>query len=277
VNFSVNISMLYTELPFLERFDAVCRSGFSAVEFWWPEGIDLGSLRDAITDSGLDVALINFDGGDLAAGQRGLIAEPRYQERFRENVPIALQLACDVGCGSLNALVGLWSDDLEPTEQLELAHNNLRWAADAAAELDRNVLIEAINSVDVPRYLCTTSQAAMEFIAAVDRPNVLFQYDCYHLAMGRAALAEALADAGERIGHVQLADAPGRHEPGTGGIDFAALLSALETRGYSGFVGLEYVPLGGTDDSLAWLPPAQRSGDFDAEIVTTAIRGVREP
>ena len=251
--FAANVSILFAERPFLERFEAASRAGFDAVEFWWPAGEDLDALVGAARDAALDVVLINFDGGDLAAGDRGLLNDPDREHRFHANVPVALDLARALGCRQLNALVGLERPDEPRAAQLSRARDNVRRAARAAAPHGIRVLIEAINIWDNGPYLLHSTAQAAAFVREVGESNVALQYDVFHMQRMEGDLTATLRRHIADIAHVQIADVPGRAEPGTGEIRFEYLFEVLDELGYQGHVGAEYVPTGRTEDSLTWL------------------------
>jgi hydroxypyruvate isomerase len=254
MNFSANVSILFKDAPFLERFERAARAGFRAVEFWWPAE-PLDDVVDAVEAAGVSVALFNFDAGDMAAGDRGLLSDPDRQGAFRENVPVALELARRLQCPRLNALVGLERAPGERAAQLDLAAENVGWAADEAAPQGAEVLIEAVNTFENGPYLLSTTRQAAEFIARVGRPNLKLQYDAYHMQRMEGNLVATLTEHLPRIAHIQVADSPGRGEPGTGEINYPFVLDALERLGYDGWIGLEYNPTTATtEDSLAWLP-----------------------
>ncbi|HEX4817027.1 MAG TPA: TIM barrel protein [Nonomuraea sp.] len=241
LRFDVNLSMLFTDLPLLERPAAAAKSGFDAVELWWPfDGPDpataeLAALRRAIEDAGVRLAGLNFDAGDMAAGERGLLARPDGAARFRANIGPAVRLAGELGCGVLNALYGNG-----PDTDRDLAVANLRGAADAAAGIGATVVVEALNSHENPHYPITSSEAAFALIDEVDRENVAFLADLYHLnRMGEDVPALIDRHCG-RFGHVQIADDPGRGRPGSGRMPYAEIFARLEAAGYRGHVGLEY-------------------------------------
>jgi hydroxypyruvate isomerase len=255
MRYSVNVSILFTEVPFLERFARARDAGFTAVELWWPRGEDLDATRAAIEDAGLDVVLLNFDAGDMPAGDRGLISDPARRAAFRENVPVALELARSVGCTKLNALAGHELPEHDRDEQLELARDNVRHAADAAAEQGAEVLIEAVNTIENGPYLLSRTEQAAAFVRGVGRDNVRLQYDAYHMQRMEGNLAATIERHFDAIAHVQVADSPGRGAPGTGEINFDYVLGRLDELGYDGYVGLEYKAAGGdTEASLEWLP-----------------------
>ncbi len=252
--FAANISLLFAEAPFLERPALAARAGLSAIELWWPPADALDGLEDAVRDAGVEVALLNFDAGDMAAGDRGLLSDPARLDAFRANVPVALELASRLGCRRLNALVGVRVPALTAEEQLELARESVAWAADEAAASGASVLVEALNTYENGAYLLTRTEEARRFVEAVGRRNVLLQYDAYHMQRMEGNLTETLRAHIDRIGHIQIADVPGRGEPGTGEIRFDFLLAEIDRLGYEGWVGLEYRPSGGsTEASLAWL------------------------
>ena len=263
MRFCPNLSTLWSEAPFLERFAKARQAGFGAVEFWWPAGEDLGQVEAAVRDAGLQVALFNFDAGDMGSGDRGLLSDPARHEGFRENVPVALELAERLGCPRLNALVGHRLPDVELEEQMELARSSVTEAADRAAEAGVSVLIEAVNTFENGPYLLSTTQAAAEFVARAGRDNVRLQYDAYHMQRMEGNLVANLRDHAGRVAHVQVADSPERGEPGTGEINYRFVLGELERLGYEGFVGLEYSPTtASTEDSFDWLPEGGRDGEI---------------
>ena len=259
MRFCVNVSILFTEVPLLERFARARDAGFDAVELWWPRGEDLSEVRSAIRDADLDVVVLNFDAGDMPAGDRGLISDPARQEEFRANVPVALELAEAVGCTKLNALAGHELPGTERREQLELARDNVRFAADAARTQGAEVLIEAVNTYENGPYLLPRTRAAADFVQDVGRENVRLQYDAYHMQRMEGDLTATIERHIGEIAHVQIADSPGRGRPGTGEINFDYVLGRLDELGYAGYVGLEYkAPAGDTEGSLDWLPREQR-------------------
>jgi hydroxypyruvate isomerase len=265
--FSLNVSILFTELPYLDRFAAARAAGFTAVESWWPPSRDLDRVVEAVRESELQLVALNFDGGDIAAGDRGILSDPDRAERFRGSVPIALEIAARAGCARLNALLGLEHPDIGRREQLALAAEQVRWAADRASDRGATVLIEPVNRRDNGPYLLDTPDGAVEFIAALDRSNVRLLLDCFHAQRAGDDPAGAAARHFDRIGHVQIADSPDRHEPGTGEIDFRRLFGVLARLGYEGHVGLEYRPRETSAGSLDWLPASQRGRDFDIGAV----------
>ena len=259
MRFEPNVSMLFKEAPFLERFRRTADAGFSAVEFWWPPD-PVDEVEAAVTDAGLSVAAFNFYAGDMAAGDRGLLSDPDRAGEFRDNVPVALQLAQRLEAPRLNALVGLERSPGERERQLDLAAENVAWAADEAAQFGIEILIEAVNTFENGPYLLPKTRQAAAFVARVDRPNVRLQYDAYHMQRMEGNLVATLTEFASQIAHIQLADSPGRGEPGTGEINYPFVLDAIEGLGYDGWIGLEYNPTTATtEESFRWLPQ-ERSG-----------------
>jgi hydroxypyruvate isomerase len=263
MRFSANVSILFKEVPSLERFGLAASAGFSAVEFWWPgHEAEPGAVEHAVKDARLDVALFNFDAGDMAAGDRGLVSDPERQHLFRENVPVALDLARAIGCERMNVLVGHEIPGMDREEQLALARENVRFAAQKAEAANVTVMVEAVNTFENGPYLLYTTEQAVDFVERVGRENVRIQHDFYHMQRMEGNLVANLREYIDRIGHVQIADSPGRGEPGTGEIHYPFVLGELEKLGYDGFVGLEYNPTTETtEESLEWLPKELRRGD----------------
>jgi hydroxypyruvate isomerase len=260
MRFSVNVSILFKEVPLLQRFGRAAEAGFSAVEFWWPSGEDLGEVEREIKDAGVEVALFNFDAGDMRAGDRGLAGDPGRKQQFRENVPVALELARALGCRRMNVLVGHEIPGMDREEQLALARENVRFTAEKAQGV--TVMVEAVNTFENGPYLLYKTGQAVEFVRDVGRENVRVQHDFYHMQRMEGNLVATLREHIDLIGHVQIADSPGRGEPGTGEIHYPYVLAALEDLGYDRYVGLEYNPTTETtEESLEWLPRELRGKD----------------
>jgi hydroxypyruvate isomerase len=254
VRFSANLSFLFKDVPFDQRFRRAADAGFGGVEFMWPGLDQVDAVAPAVDATGLEVALFNFDAGDMAAGDRGLAGDPDRRPQFRDNVPIALELAARIGCPRLNALVGVHRPGLEVEAQLEVARENVAWAAERARAQGASILIEAVNSQQNGPYLLDTTAKAIGFLDAVGADNVALQYDVYHMQRMEGNLSETITRLLPRIGHVQIADAPGRGEPGTGEVNYGFVLGVLERSGYGGWVGLEYNPTTATtEESFAWM------------------------
>ena len=266
LRYDVNLSMLFTELPLLRRPAAAAAAGFDAIEFWWPfdtavpPDAELDAFARAVEDAGVALVGLNFFAGDMPGGDRGLVSWPARSTEFRDNVEVTLGLGRRLGCGAFNALYGNRVDGSSAREQDELGAENLALAAKAAADAGAIVLVEPVSGA--PRYPLLTAADAVRVIDRVRRDsgadNLRLLCDLYHLAANGDDLDAAIGAYAGRVGHVQIADHPGRHEPGTGGLDLAGYLSTLAAAGYRGYVGLEYKPSGETKASLDWLPPARR-------------------
>jgi len=261
--FCVNVGFLFTELPFLERFAAVRGAGFDAVEFAWPAaGWD--DLAAALRDAGVHVAQMNMDAGDLAAGERGWASHPDAVGRWQTAFEAALELCGRLECPAVNVLAGN-APAGALREMLEgCLRENLHWALPRAAASGRTLLLEVLNSRDTPAYLFTDLSSAAAFVSSMENPALRIQFDTYHVATGGDDPAVRLRELSRIVGHVQVADAPGRHEPGSGAIDFRAFFRALAAIGYGGAVGLEYVPATRTLAGLGWLPPVARRSSEQA-------------
>ncbi|GAB3821708.1 hydroxypyruvate isomerase family protein [Kribbella italica] len=260
LRYTVNCSILFTELPLLERPAAVRRAGFDAVEFWWPfaEAVpadaEIDAFVRAIDDAGVQLTGLNFFAGDMPGGDRGLVSWPKRSGEFRDNLDVTVGIGERLGCGAFNALYGNRVDSAQPAEQDEVAVENLGLAAQAAGRIGSVVLVEPVSGAE--RYPLLTAADALAVIdrvqAAYDVPNVGLLADLYHLAVNGDDVDRVIAQHIDRIAHVQIADAPGRHEPGTGTLPLQAQLSALEAGGYTGFIGLEYKPSTTSVDSFDW-------------------------
>lgn len=266
LRYAVNCSILFTELPLLERPAAAKAAGFDAVEFWWPfaEAVpaDAGvqAFVTAIEDAGVQLIGLNFFAGDMPGGDRGLVSWPQRYGEFRDNIEVTVGIGELLGCRAFNALYGNRVDGNSEAEQDELAVENLGLAAKAAARIDATVLVEPVSGAE--RYPLHTAADALAVIDQVQTAygvrSVGLLADLYHLAVNGDDVDRVIADHTDRIAHVQIADAPGRNEPGTGSLPLDQQLSALEGQGYTGWVGLEYKPSTTTNDSFGWLPRERR-------------------
>ncbi|MFL5656724.1 MAG: hydroxypyruvate isomerase family protein [Ktedonobacteraceae bacterium] len=258
LQFDVNISILLKEVPFLERFERAAQLNFGAVEFWWPGEENLVAVAQRVQATGLQVALMNFDAGNMAGGERGFLNDPARQQWFRSHVPQALDFAATIGCPRLNALVGNNIPGESREAQMDLVRENLAWAADRAAGAGLGVVVEAVNSFENSRYLLTNTAETLQLLAEVNRPNLKYQYDIYHMQRMEGNLIDTLRKHIGMMGHIQVADSPERHEPGTGEIHYAHVLAALDELGYRGYIGLEYNPATSSEASFSWLPANRR-------------------
>jgi hydroxypyruvate isomerase len=251
--FAANLSMLFTEHPFLERFARAREAGFQAVEFLFPYEFDTAAIARELRRTNLEQVLFNLPAGDFAAGDRGMANDPRRVEEFRDGVKRGLAIAAELEAGRLNCLAGLRLDDVPEDAQFATLVENLRYAADAAAAVGVRQVVEPLNAFDAPGYFLPTPESGFALVEAVAHPNLSLQYDVYHSQRMSGNLAATIATRIGLIGHVQIADSPDRHEPGTGEINYPFVLKALDDAGYDGWVSLEYRPLVDTESSLQWL------------------------
>jgi hydroxypyruvate isomerase len=266
LRYEVNCSILFTELPLPERPAAARRAGFDAVELWWPFAVAVPSDREveglvrAVEDAGVRLVGLNFFAGDMPGGDRGLVSWPARSAEFRDNVEVTVGIGERLGCRAFNALYGNRVEGADPAAQDELAVENLAIAGRAAARIGGTVLVEPVSGA--PRYPLVTAADAVGVIDRVGSEtgvaNLGFLCDLYHLAVNGDDLDRAIDTYGDRVAHVQIADAPGRNEPGTGDLDLDRYLARLAAAGYRGWVGLEYKPSGASADSFAWLPRERR-------------------
>ncbi|WP_051712090.1 hydroxypyruvate isomerase family protein [Spirillospora albida] len=252
--FAVNCSILFTGLPLLDRPAAAKAAGFDAVEFWWPwdgrpvpEPSEIDAFCRAIDEAGVQLIGLNFYAGNMAAGERGVLSDPSRTTEFRESIPPLLEIAERTGVRLSNALYGQRRDDIPIHEQDETATENIAYAARRYAALGGTVLIEPLSRGLNGAYPLETAEDVRSVLDRVRaEPNVKFLFDTFHLATNGDDLRRVIRAHADDIGHVQLADAPGRGRPGTGRLDFAALLKALDEMSYSGWISLEY-----TEDALS--------------------------
>ncbi|MFD1331281.1 2-oxo-tetronate isomerase [Methylopila musalis] len=258
--FAANLTLLFTERPFLDRFAAAAEAGFEAVEFLFPYDFTPDEVGGALSASGLTLALFNLPPGDWAAGERGLAALPERSAEFDAGLQRAAIYAEALGVRRLHMMAGLAPAD-DPAA-LRAYEDALARAADTFGPLGVDILIEPINGRDMPGYFLNDFDRAAEIVAHSGRPNVRLQYDVYHRQILHGDVLTSLERLAPLIGHVQIASAPARAEPGTGELDDARIFAALDRLGYDGFVGCEYRPAGRTEDGLGWFAPwRDRRGD----------------
>ena len=249
---AVNVGFLFRELPYLARFAAAREAGFELVEFAWPP-VPAEAVAAAVRRARIGVALLNVDAGDLEAGERGFSSDPGSVDRWRAAFDAALLLAEAVACPVLNVLAGDRLETVSREAQLACFRRNLDWALPRARSAGRTLTIELLNPDDTPRYLMTDPDDLVGLLRGFDDPLLRLQFDTYHVGriLGPDAVAATFRDVAPLVGHVQVADVPGRHEPGTGSIDWTAFFEAIDASGYTGAIGLEYVPAVATLDALA--------------------------
>lgn len=253
--FAANLSMLFTELDFIERFARARAAGFEAVEYLFPYAYPKDQLSQALRENNLTQVLFNLPPGDWSAGERGIACLPDRVNEFRAGVDQAVDYARALGCRQLNCLAGIRPDSVDEAAAWRTLVANITYAAEKLAAEDITLCLEAINSrVDMPGFALDTSGKVLALIEEVDADNVRLQYDLYHMQIMEGDLIRSMECLLPWIGHIQFADNPGRHEPGTGEINFSNVFAAIDSMGYKGWVSAEYRPSGETGDSLAWFP-----------------------
>jgi hydroxypyruvate isomerase len=250
--FAANLTMLFTELPFLQRFEAAAKAGFQAVEYLFPYAFDKKELAAALRDNGLAQVLHNLPAGDWDGGERGIGCHPDRTGEFREGVARAIDYASALGCPQLNCLLGKLPAGVTAADARKVVVENLRFAAGELQAAGIRLLIEPVNSFDIPGFYLTRSDQALSLIDEVGSPNLLLQYDIYHAQRMEGELGNTLSKHIARIGHIQLADNPGRGEPGTGEINYPWLFRHIDSLGYAGWIGCEYKPRSTTVEGLGW-------------------------
>jgi len=256
--FAANLSMLFTEVPLLERFERAARAGFSKVELQFPYEAPVLSIRDRLVANRQTMVLHNLPAGNWAGGERGVACLPDRVEEFRAGVAQAIHYATTLGVQQLNCLAGKAPADVPDAVVRQTFVDNLKFAAAALKEAGLNLLIEPVNRHDVPGFWLNTSALALSVMDEVGADNLFLQYDLYHMQRSEGELGATLAKHLARIGHIQVADNPGRNEPGTGEINYGFLFDHLDKLGYKGSVGCEYKPATTTEAGLAWLEKARQ-------------------
>lgn len=251
--FAANLSMLFTEYAFLDRFEAAAKAGFDGVEYLFPYDFPAEEIKARLSEYHLQQVLFNLPAGDWDAGDRGIAVDPSRVQAFRDGVPKAIAYAKALGCTQVNCLAGIVPQGVSAQEAHRTFVDNLRFASQALEAEGIRLVIEAINTRDIPGFFLNTTEQGKAVIAEVGSTNLSLQYDIYHMQIMEGDLATTLTDNLVQIGHVQLADNPGRHEPGTGEINYPFVLSHLDSLGYEGWVGCEYKPKTTTLEGLNWL------------------------
>jgi hydroxypyruvate isomerase len=271
LTFAANISLLFTEVPLLERPAAARSAGFDAIEAWWPFTVPVPDSREvdafvaAVGDAGVRLEALNFFAGDMPGGDRGVVSVPGREAEFRDSTDVLASVAVQTGCTLFNALYGVRVEHATAQQQDDLAAENLALAAAAVAPFGGTVLLEPLTEGENGAYPLTGPDQVASVIrrvrAQAGAVNLRLLADFYHLANNGYGWDQVIERYLPDFGHVQIADVPGRHQPGTGTIPFDKLFAALEDAGYEGRVGLEYRPDGSTEDSLEWLPRAARAAN----------------
>ncbi len=251
--FSANLTMLFNEVSFEERFAASKAAGFQFVEYMFPYDYPAQDLAAHLKKNGQKQVLFNLPAGNWAAGDRGVAVDAGRIEEFRRGVDAAVEYAAALDVDLINCLVGKAIDGADNDTQWKVLVDNLAYAAEKLAAADRTLLIEMINTYDIPGFFLSTTRQALNLMDDVKANNLKIQYDVYHMQRMEGNLMPTIEENLDHIGHIQIADNPGRHQPGTGEINYRFLLDALDRIGYNGYVGLEYVPEPDTTASLDWL------------------------
>lgn len=250
---AANLSMLFTELDFMARFKGAAEAGFKGVEYLFPYDFSAQKIKNELDIYGLTQVLFNLPAGDWMAGERGIACLPERVEEFRKGVDQAISYATIMGCTQVNCLSGIIPEGLSQHDAEKTLVKNLKYAADKLELAGVRLVVEAINTQDMPGFCVNNTKQALRLISEVDNKNIQYQYDIYHMQIMEGNIARTLSDHLSTIGHVQLADNPGRHEPGTGELNYGFLFQHLDNIGYKGWIGCEYVPANGTEAGLGWL------------------------
>ncbi|CAN0167324.1 unnamed protein product [Ectocarpus sp. 12 AP-2014] len=251
--FAANLSMMFTEVDFLDRFQAAADAGFKGVEYLFPYDYAAAEIKDRLVANGLSQVLHNLPAGDWGGGERGIACHPDRVEEFREGVERAIEYATALGCKQVNCLAGIQPQGVSDDEARSTLIGNLRYAAEKLKAAGILLLAEPINTRDIPGFFLNRTEQALALFEEVGSDNLKLQYDIYHMQIMEGDLAPTIEKHLARIAHVQLADNPGRHEPGTGEINYPFLFTHLERLGYDGWIGCEYKPKTTTVEGLGWL------------------------
>lgn len=252
VRLAANLSFLFPDSPFPERIARAAAAGFRGVESMFPDGVDGGELAERLAASGLEWVLLNTPGGDWTAGERGLAALPGAEARFRAAFGECLELAARLRPRLIHVMAGIPPAGADFARCRAVYRDNLAWAAEQAGAQGFGITVEAINPRDMPGYHLSSVEDAQELVAGLGLPNLRLQFDIYHTQVTGGDVHTRLLAALPLVGHVQIANPPGRHGPGEGELDLPWLLRELDRAGYDGWVGCEYRPTGRTEDGLAW-------------------------
>lgn len=260
--FAANLSLMYPEFEFLDRFRAAAQDGFTAVECTFPYAWDTGDLRNRLDDWGLRQVLLNAPPGDADAGERGLACLPHRREAFRDAILRALDYAAALACPRIHVMAGICPPDADRQRLHETYLENLAWAAERARGAGRDVMIEPINPRDMPGYFLNRQEQAHAVLAAIGAPNLKVQMDLYHCQIVEGDLETRLRRyiPTGNVGHVQIAGVPARQEPDRGEVNYVHLFGVLDELEYDGWIGCEYRPAAGTHEGLAWLRTLARQG-----------------
>jgi len=246
---------MFLEYDFMDRFEHAAKAGFKAVEYMFPYPYPKEAIAEKLKRYGLIQVLFNLPAGDWGAGERGIAVIPGREEEFRQGVEQAIEYAKTLNVTRINCLAGLTPKGISLEKIKNTLIENLRYAAEMLQKEHIRLLIEAINTVDIPNFFISYTKDALSMLKEVAHPNLFIMYDVYHMQMMEGNLTETIRKHIKSIEHIQIADVPGRHEPGTGEINYTNLFRFIEEAGYSGFIGCEYRPLNKTEEGLGWIKP----------------------
>lgn len=250
--FSANLGFLFPDLPFLDRFAAAAQAGFTAVEYAAPYEYPQAELKRRLADNGLAQVLINSPAGDRSKGERGFACVPGKEGTFRDSLGQALDYAVALGCPCVHVMAGMPPAEVPRDTALALYAANLAWAGEQGKQAGVKLVIEPLNPRDAPGYLLNTQEQGAAIVNAIGRDRLGLQFDIYHCQTAQGDVTTRLEKLMPAIDHMQLADVPGRHEPGTGEIGWEFVFRRIDELGYRGWVGCEYTPMGDTVDGLSW-------------------------
>ena len=252
---AANLTMMFNEHDFMNRFAAAARNGFRGVEYLFPYDYSTDAIGEQLDKHNLQQVLFDFPAGDWANGDRGIAVQPDRVGEFQDGVGLAIEYAESLGCQRLTCLAGIPEAGADPAISDQTLVDNLRFAADAAIDIDAIVLVEPLNTRDVPGTFVSDSNHGSRIVKDALKDNVRLQFDVYHTQIMEGDLATKFTNLLPSIGHVQIADNPGRHEPGSGEINYPFILNHIETSGYDGWIGAEYIPSAETESGLGWVKP----------------------
>ncbi len=255
LKFCANLTMMFNEVDFLNRFERASRAGFKGVEYLFPYEWDKEQLAEKLEKHGLEQVLYNLPAGDWSAGERGIACFPERIGEFQDGVCLAIEYARALKCSRLNCLVGRTPEGVPAEKVRQTLIDNIQFAAGALEKEGIRLLVEPVNSQDMPGFHLVHTLDALQLLKEVNHSNIWLQYDIYHMQVMEGNLTKTITSNLNRIAHIQIADNPGRHEPGTGEINYSNLLHFIDKAGYDGWIGCEYKPAGVTEDGLGWLKP----------------------
>ncbi|MDQ6941773.1 MAG: TIM barrel protein [Candidatus Eremiobacteraeota bacterium] len=253
LRFSANLSFLFQDVPFYDRIDAAAEHGFRGVEYMAPYDYDVTEIKRRLREHGIAQVLFNLPVGDFAKGERGFATDPDRVEEFRTGVAAAVAIARDLDCTRVNCLAGIAIPGLDPARARATLVANARYAAQALGAIGATLVVEPLNRIDTPGFVIGTTSEALSLIDETGAPNFKVQYDVYHAQRAEGNIVATIRAQAARFGHVQIADSPDRHEPGTGELAYERILPVFDEVGYDGWIGLEYRPSRPVPDTFSWL------------------------